>query len=425
MRFLKRVKTILQIMEQHRQQEEEPQQDQLQSITTPPTTANHTSLLSDRSSASGAGGARRSSSPSRYVLSIQRIRGCVIAIVLLLFIQFSLLETLNIPITLTVTLVLFSDIFLSSLFAHPAAEYEVSLSPPSSPDGPQDLLPTRQAIFKLKIEYNPATRPTFAFPLGGGARDLFASHVLIEALILTLAEFPELLLSPAHPPPLSLSTTTTTTPAVIRFFDRSFSSSQEEEDLEDPVGGIGGRKDIPYRDLTNIFSLSLPDIIALTSAPPRPSPSSSAAACGIRWFQVLPISLRQLLELYLPSSLFHHPCCPSSDLNSLIPIATVTAIDPFPKSLIDYTFLPNLLPPSPLLQPPSSAPLHLLITNLPLSTGLRRRRRYISITLVFSSSSPSSGPSRQELFTRKLHENFLSLLSELNQNRQVSRESDW
>lgn len=136
------------------------------------------------------------------------------------------------------------------------------------------------------------------------------------------------------------------------------------------------------------------------------STSSSSPSCIFQSYQILPIFLRQFLEKYFPficssspplSSSSSLPSLPiPSQLSQLLSHIHVIAIDPLPKSIVDYTFL-NDLYSSPSPQNHSifssfdsfSSPvpfLQVIVTNFPLSSSIKRKKRYISFTILMNTS---------------------------------------
>lgn len=269
------------------------------------------------------------------------------------------------------------------------------------------------SVFKVKIEYSP--NPHAAFIPGN---DIFASHLLIQSIIEAISSCPELLTCTKRYTSLEGNIQ-----PFLRYYDQSFSSSEE-----DYIDGI-----TPYQDLHNIFQLSLDEIISLTSSnSPSTSPmttsrlsastpiSSSASSptgassrnsscCGIQWYQVLPLYFRQLLETFLPSTIFNY------SPHSTTPIATILAVNLPPKSWIDYTFLPISTPYL------NASPLHIAITNIPLSSGLRRRRRFIYVTVIFNTSASTLTQAMKEQFIHHMKEIYDAQLLALNESRQSDR----
>jgi hypothetical protein len=345
--------------------------------------------------------ATASSSDASAILSIQRMRNCVTVVVVLVTLQIYLFGGILLSFLTNASLLL---LLILPLVRQTQRKQTLMASSPSSFSGrpAQKQERRQQAMYKLKIEYNPT--PQAAFQTG---HDMLTSHLCLQAMIQTISMFPELRGVTELP--------------TIRFVDESFSKHDREEGSDSNLTTSMNN----ICDLKNIFELSLEEIVSLTavSPPSLTSPKASSpqcGCCGIHWYQLIPFSLRELLESHLPPSLFHLSNSPTATQRHSFPLADVTAIDPFPKSIIDYSFIPT---PCSL----SHAPIHTLVTNLPLTSGMRRRRRFIYLTVCFSCSNSSSSmylsPSAQEKFVKLLKDSFISLLWSLDETRKSSLSS--
>ena len=134
----------------------------------------------------------------------------------------------------------------------------------------------------------------------------------------------------------------------------------------------------------------------------NPQLSTSSTSCAFQSYQVMPIFLRQFLEKSFFLRLFSSisSLASSSSSSSILSHIHVITINPLEKNISDYTFLNDIYTPTACKSSSSfsSIPfIQMIVTNFPLSASLKRKKRYISFTILFNTSHQTK--SLQEFIT--------------------------